>query len=86
MMKWTDGSTYMGIWEDGIQNGVGVMIFPDGTKRAGMFEQNVFKESLKRIEQIDPYRELLKEDCTQILEEIMEEKMMKKASMLRPVE
>jgi hypothetical protein len=38
----------MGMWEDGIQHGVGLMIFPDGTQRAGTFEENVFKESLKR--------------------------------------
>jgi hypothetical protein len=33
------------------------MIFPDGVKRAGIFEENVFKESLKRKEQINPFRD-----------------------------
>jgi hypothetical protein len=56
-MKWTDESIYMGIWDQGIQHGVGVMIFPDGVRRAGIFEENVFKESLKRPDQIDPFRE-----------------------------
>ena len=56
-MRWTDGSIYMGIWSEGIQHGVGVMIFPDETRRAGTFEENVFKESLKRADQIDPYRD-----------------------------
>ena len=49
-MKWTDESVYMGIWDQGIQHGVGVMIFPDGVRRAGIFEENVFKESLKRMD------------------------------------
>ena len=38
VMRWTDGSTYMGTWHQGIQEGIGVMIFPDGTRRAGLFE------------------------------------------------
>lgn len=42
MMKWMDESTYMGIWDQGIQHGIGVMFFPDGLKRAGVFEENVF--------------------------------------------
>ena len=70
-MRWTDESVYMGVWSQGIQHGVGVMIFPDGVRRAGIFEENVFKESLKRKDQIDPFRELLKEDCLAILEEIL---------------
>ena len=37
----------MGTWNQGIQEGIGVMIFPDGTRRAGLFEQNVFKASIK---------------------------------------
>ena len=49
-MRWTDESSYMGIWANGIQHGVGVMVFPDGVKRAGTFEENVFIESLKRKE------------------------------------
>ena len=71
VMKWTDESTYMGMWDDGIQHGVGVMIFPDGVKRAGIFEDNIFKESLKRKDQLDQYRDLLKEDCLEILEGIV---------------
>ena len=46
-MNWTDGSFYMGMWEKGIQQGLGIMIFPDGAKRAGFFEQNIFKETIK---------------------------------------
>jgi len=47
------------------------MIFPDGVRRAGIFEENVFKESLKRPDQIDPYRDLLADDCLQLLEELL---------------
>lgn len=47
------------------------MIFADGVKRAGIFEENVFKESLKRADQLDPYRDILKEDCLEMLEAIV---------------
>lgn len=60
------------------------MIFPDGVRRAGIFEENVFKESLKRKEQLDPYRDMLKEDCLQILEEILEKRVQSKANLFGP--
>ena len=71
VMRWMDESVYMGMWVEGIQHGVGVMIFPDGVKRAGHFEENVFKESLKRKEQIDQYRGQLSEECIALLEELL---------------
>jgi len=36
-MTWADGSVFKGTWEKGIQNGLGIMIFTDGTKKAGFF-------------------------------------------------
>jgi len=42
-MTWTDGSSYEGEWVQGIQHGVGRMMFPDGTTKDGIFENNVFK-------------------------------------------
>jgi len=39
------------------------MIFPDGTKRAGYFDQNVFKESIKSITEINAVRNVLSEEC-----------------------
>ena len=42
-MMWTDGSRYEGAWIKGIQHGFGKMIFPDGTVKDGLFENNVFK-------------------------------------------
>lgn len=62
-MKWTDGSIYMGLWQNGIQQGIGIMIFPDGTRRAGYFDQNVFKESIKSISEIDSVRNVLSDEC-----------------------
>lgn len=70
-MRWTDGSTYMGTWEQGIQEGIGVMIFPDGSRRAGIFEYNVFKASVKSREQIEPFRNKLDIECFQELEKIV---------------
>ena len=86
VMKWMDESTYMGMWDQGIQHGVGVMIFPDGVQRAGIFEENVFVESLKRRDQIEPYKDLLKEDCLQLLESILKQRDQSKAELFGPLE
>lgn len=56
-MTWIDGSIFRGYWEDGIQQGLGVMIFPDGFKKAGFFEENIFKRSLETLEQMNEYVE-----------------------------
>lgn len=42
-MIWTDGSIYEGEWLNGIQNGFGKMIFPNGKSKEGIFEKNIFK-------------------------------------------
>ena len=49
-MVWTDGSTYKGEWVKGIQNGKGVMTFPDGRIKDGFFEKNIFKGAIKVTE------------------------------------
>lgn len=49
-MYWTDGSVYKGEWNKGIQHGRGVMTFPDGRIKDGLFENNVFKGSMKVAE------------------------------------
>ena len=50
------------------------MVFPDGVRRAGIFEENIFKESLKRRDQLDPFRALLKDECLEILENLLAER------------
>ncbi len=62
------------------------MIFPDGVRRAGIFEENVFKESLKRKDQIDPFRDILKEDCLQLLEDILAQREQSKANIFGPLQ
>lgn len=42
-MYWTDGSCYQGEWKSGIQHGYGRMVFPDGSKKEGYFENNIYK-------------------------------------------
>jgi len=42
-MIWTDGSTYIGEWKNGIQHGQGKMVFCNGTVKEGKFENNIFK-------------------------------------------
>ena len=61
------------------------MIFADGVRRAGIFEENVFKESLKRADQLDPYRDILKEDCLEMLEEIVAAREQSKANLFGPL-
>ena len=51
-MIWTDGSEFKGHWVKGVQEGVGIMKFPDGTKRAGFFENNVYTIPLKAKSQL----------------------------------
>lgn len=63
----------MGTWEAGIQQGVGIMIFADGTRRAGFFDQNLFVKSIKQNSDIDPYRAILDPKCVAELEKFVEE-------------
>lgn len=42
-MIWTDGSMYEGDWKHGIQHGHGRIVFPDGSFKEGIFENNIFK-------------------------------------------
>jgi len=37
-MYWSDGSIYRGFWKEGVQNGIGIMIFKNGTRIAGFFD------------------------------------------------
>ena len=36
-MYWVDGYIYKGYWKKGIQDGLGIMIFSDGSKKVGFF-------------------------------------------------
>lgn len=73
-MKWTDGSYYMGMWEKGIQQGLGIMIFSDGAKRAGKFEQNIFKETIKTKTELNSVRNKLSEECVREIEAYIEKR------------
>ena len=52
-MDWTDGSIYKGLWADGIQSGVGLMIFPSNVRKVGLFVNNVFKKNLETMKEFD---------------------------------
>lgn len=45
-MYWIDGSIYKGLWVQGVQNGIGLMVFPDGNQKVGLFENNVYKSTI----------------------------------------
>ena len=86
VMTWTDGSTYMGTWDQGIQQGIGLMVFADGSKRGGIFEQNLFVRSIKSTQDIDPFRDILSEECIEELTKIAEEyqdKLQEKKELMR---
>jgi hypothetical protein len=40
-MEWIDGTIYIGMWIEDIQNGMGKIIYPDGSSKEGMFKNNV---------------------------------------------
>lgn len=56
-MNWADGSQYKGYWEKGVQNGLGMMIFANGVKKAGTFKDNVLVELLPDEQQLEGRRE-----------------------------
>ena len=54
-MHWSDGSIYRGFWENGVQNGLGLMIFKDGMRKAGFFEENIYLSPLLTMEEFQKY-------------------------------
>jgi hypothetical protein len=40
-ITWKDGTRYLGQWKSDIQNGKGTLIYPDGSKKRGIFQNNV---------------------------------------------
>ena len=56
VMRWTDGSSYHGLWENGIQNGIGVATYENNLLRAGFFEKNVFKRPILSMQDIEPFK------------------------------
>lgn len=51
-MMWGDGSVYRGTWDNGVQNGIGLMTFNNGLQKAGVFKDNVLMELLTKKETI----------------------------------
>lgn len=38
VMTWSDGSVFKGCWVNGVQDGLGLMIFANGVMKAGIFK------------------------------------------------
>jgi hypothetical protein len=55
-MYWADGSIYRGFWENGVQTGLGLMIFSDGLRKAGFFDDNIYKKPLRNMEEFEKYQ------------------------------
>jgi hypothetical protein len=60
-MYWADGSIYRGLWRDGVQTGIGLMIFKDGLRKAGFFENNIYKKPLTKMQEFENYERGLEE-------------------------
>jgi hypothetical protein len=46
-MVWCDKSSYKGYWKNGVQDGVGIMRFPDKQIKIGLFQNNVWLKEIK---------------------------------------
>jgi hypothetical protein len=68
-MEWTDMSKFKGHWIKGVQEGIGIMIFPNGIKRAGFFNNNVYSLPLKSRSQI---KDIENEMPEEILDELLD--------------
>jgi hypothetical protein len=49
-MHWADGSVYKGFWNDGVQNGLGIIKTVDGKAKAGVFQDNVLIEMMYSLD------------------------------------
>jgi len=76
-MEWTDGSKFRGHWVKGVQHGIGIMQFPDGAKRAGFFDTNVFQVPLKSTQQLKDIEEEMPDDIRNDLIDYLEERQNK---------
>ena len=52
-MTWDDGSVYKGLWAKGVQNGIGMMVFNNNLKKAGIFHDNIMVEMITNKEMIE---------------------------------
>ena len=55
-MYWADGSIYRGFWDGGLQSGLGLMIFRDGLRKAGFFQDNIYKKPLLTMREFEDYQ------------------------------
>jgi hypothetical protein len=59
-MHWADGSIYRGTWDRGVQNGIGIIIFAGGERKAGLFQDNKLIDMLTEKKQVKSSELLLK--------------------------
>lgn len=52
-MLWSDGNAYKGFWQEGAQDGIGIMVFKNGAKKAGLFSKNIYKRPIITVEDLD---------------------------------
>ena len=54
-MFWEDGSIYRGFWDNSVQDGLGIMIFKDGMRKAGFFKENIYESPLAIIDELEEF-------------------------------
>ena len=72
-MFWTDGSVYKGTWKAGDQQGIGLMIFSDGFRKAGKFDKNRFQGPLETIEEAKEFEEENQVELPEVFKEELKE-------------
>ena len=55
-MYWSDGSISRGFWDQGVQDGLGIMIFKDGMRKAGFFRANIYESPLLSIDELEEFQ------------------------------
>ena len=81
-MHWADGSIYRGFWENGVQNGLGMMIFKDGMRKAGFFEENIYLRPLLTMEEFQKW-EL---ECEYAIPEAFRQEIKEYLGQLQPAD
>jgi len=59
-MYWNDETIFRGYWDEGLQDGIGLMIFKDGERKAGFFEANIYRRPLKNWKEFEDFAKQFK--------------------------
>lgn len=81
-MYWVDGSIYRGFWENGVQSGLGLMIFKDGLRKAGFFSDNIYQKPLLKMSEFETFEK----NCKTKIPEAFRQEIKEYIGLLAPNE